>query len=335
MNQNQVQVPEFTSESLKGNPLGDPELRKLPIYFPPSYDKSQKSYPVVYFLAGFTGTGLSMLNYSAFEPNVPERIDKLIREEKIPEIIAVMPDCMTKLLGSQFVNSSAIGNYEDYILEIAQYVDKNYRTLAQPESRALVGKSSGGYGSFMLAMKHPDIFSYLGCHSGDMYFEYCYKHDFPHAYNALYRYQSVKKFQDYIARQHKIPGRAFSAVNLIGMGAAYSPLEDKPGEFELPFDLKTGEIRDEVWQRWLKFDPVEIVGDWKENLEKLRLIFIDCGSRDEYHLHIGARILSQRLDKLGISHTHEEFDDTHRSISYRYDRSLEVIGQTIAMEMIG
>jgi enterochelin esterase family protein len=49
----------------------------------------------------------------------------------------------------------------------------------------VLGKSSGGYGAMVLGMRHPDVFQALACHSGDMYFEYCYQADFPKAVDIL------------------------------------------------------------------------------------------------------------------------------------------------------
>ena len=57
-------------------------------------------------------------------------------------------------------------------------------------------------------------------------------------------------------------------------------------------------------------------------LKSLRAIYVDCGWRDQYHLHYGARVLSKRLAQHGIAHRYEEFDDTHSSIDYRMDVSL-------------
>ena len=67
-----------------------------------------------------------------------------------------------------------------------------------------------------------------------------------------------------------------------------------------------------------------------ENLKSLRLLYLDAGTRDEFGLDIGARILSGRLKENGIDHIHEEFDDGHFNISYRYDRSLELISKHVA-----
>jgi enterochelin esterase family protein len=119
---------------------------------------------------------------------------------------------------------------------------------------------------------------------------------------------------------------AIEDLNIIGMSACYSP---NGAEFDLPFDLETGELRDEIWQKWLKHDPIRLVENSIENLKSLKLLYIDAGTRDEFSLDIGAKILCDRLKKHKIPHLHEEFDDGHFNISYRYNRSLELISENI------
>src|SRR5262245_20406498 len=125
-------VLEHTSDILKGNPLGDPHIRNLAVWLPPQYDDgSRKRFPVLYDLVGFTGTGLSHTNWKPFGDNVPERAARLIFEKKMGPAIIVFPDCYTALGGNQYINSSAIGNYADYLTrEIIPFVDREFRTLA-------------------------------------------------------------------------------------------------------------------------------------------------------------------------------------------------------------
>ena len=105
-----VKVLRHKSEVLKNNPLNDPFERDLIVYLPPGYDENDdKNFPAVYVLTGFTGRGKMMLNDEAFAPNFPERMNKLIAEEKIKPMIAVLPDCFTHFGGSQYINSSATG----------------------------------------------------------------------------------------------------------------------------------------------------------------------------------------------------------------------------------
>ena len=113
------------------------------------------------------------------------------------------------------------------------------------------------------------------------------------------------------------------------MSACYSPNENSELGFDLPFDLKTGEILPDVWKRWLEHDPARLVETHVENLKSLKLLFLDAGNKDEFFLDVGARILSDKLNILGVSHFHEEFDDGHFNISYRQNRSLEMISNSI------
>jgi enterochelin esterase-like enzyme len=327
-------IESFTSHVLADNPLGDPATRQLPIILPPNYDTSGKRYPVLYGLAGFTGSGPMMLNLSAWQPNWQQRIDRLMADGKLPPAIYALPDCFTRYGGSQYRNSTAIGRYEDYVIdEIVPYIDRTYRTIAGPEGRGIFGKSSGGYGSITLGMKHPDIFGAVACHSGDMAFDLVYRPDFPKFLNAIQKGGGLEKWWIEFERKVKKESRDVEAVNILAMAAAYSPASAPIAQllpFDFPFDLETCELKPEVWARWLELDPVRMAEQYAANLKQLRLLFLDCGTRDEFNLHFGARILVRKLKALGVPHEYEEFDDGHRNVQYRYDVSLPKIAGALA-----
>jgi S-formylglutathione hydrolase FrmB len=313
------------SEVLRGNPLGDAHIRDLFVYLPPGYDESGERYPSVYCLTGFTGRGKMLLNDAAFTPNLAERMDKLIAAGKIAPMIVVMPNCFTFYGGSQYINSTATGNYEDYLTdEIVAFVDENFRTIKNRDSRAVMGKSSGGYGSLIMGMRHADAFGLVCSTAGDAYFEYCYPMDFAKAFRLIKGDPAGFMKLFWATEKHGKDDHA--AINTIGMAACYSP---NGSDFDLPFNLETGEIREDIWARWLEHDPVRLVEKSVENLKSLKLLFIDAGTRDEFALDVGARILSNKLTEFGVPHIHEEFDDGHFSIGYRYDRSLELISEKI------
>jgi enterochelin esterase family protein len=328
----QIVYQTLTSAVLANNPLGDPYVRTLPVYLPPSYnDSPERRYPVVWMLTGFTGRGQSLLNDSILTPNIQQQLDALIAEG-MPEIIMALPDCSTRYGGSQYINSAATGRYEEYLIEeLVPFVDDTFRTLKGAQHRAVMGKSSGGYGAMIHGMRHPDVFGAVACHSGDMYFELCYKPDFPKFLNRIARNNHDPKifFEEFWAKK-KRTGADFDGLTILAMSACYSPNPDAQGlPIDFPMDLRTGEIMAEVWARWLEHDPVELAAQYADNLKQLKLLFIDCGTRDEYNLHYGARILAHRLRALGVPFEHEEFDDDHRSIGYRYDVSLPKLAQTI------
>ncbi len=315
------------STVLKDNPLGDPYIRDLWVYLPPGYEESGERYPTVYCLTGFTGRGKMLLNDSGFTPNLAERMDKLIAAGTIKPMIAVMPNCFTYYGGSQYINSTATGRYEDYLIqEIVPFVDTELRTVADGGSRAVMGKSSGGYGSLIMGIRHADTFGLVCSTAGDAYFEYCYPMDFPKAFRTIKG--DPKKFMREFWATEKQSKDDHAALNTIGMAACYSP---NGADFDLPFNLESGELREDVWKRWLEHDPVRLAEKHAENLRSLKLLYIDAGTRDEFNLDIGAKILSAKFTELEIPHMHEEFDDGHFNISYRYDRSLELISERIEL----
>lgn len=328
-----VHIDLVESRILKDNPLGDPAARQLVVYTPPGYEATEERYPVIYLLSSFMGFGRMFLSPQAWGYAMDERCDELMGGGAMKKCLVVMPDCFTKWGGSQYVNSTATGRYEDHLIEeIVPFVDRQYRTLPAARHRAVGGKSSGGFGALHLSLRHPDVFGACYCGAGDMYFEYGYLGDIPKCFNMLRRTGGLDGFLSSFFESPKKSSDQLAAINVIAMSAAYSPNPKSPHGLDLPFDMETGELRNEVWSRWLSFDPVRRVADPASvaALKSLRLLYLDCGTRDEYHLHIGARILSARLKKLGVDHVHEEFDDGHMGTSYRYHHVLPRIAGAIA-----
>ena len=300
----------YESDVLQGNALGDPHVRTFPVYLPPGYEESpDKRYPVIFGLMGFTGGGLMFLNRRFGNPGYDSDLDDLIAGG-MPGVIFVFPDCLTYLGGSQYVNSSATGRYQDYIVqELVPLIDSRYRTNGL---RGCIGGSSGGIGSFTLAALYPDVFQAFADHSGDSAFDQCYLADVPKVVQAMAKYDYdvasfVKQIPDI---QPKDDG--FQVVlNMVAMSACYAPNPDAPMGFELPFDVRTGKLLPEVWARFRAHDPVNMVAPYADNLRKLRYRFVDCGTKDQFHLYLGSRQLHEQLDAHGIDHIYEEYDSDH------------------------
>ena len=325
-----VTVLRHDSKVLRGNALGDPHERDVYCYLPPGYESSGRSYPVLYFLSGFTGTGRMLLNVDPFVESMDRRLDRIIASGAMPPVICVLPDCFTALGGSQYVNSTATGRYEDYLVdEIVPFVDAQLRTLASRDHRGVTGKSSGGYGAMVLAMRHADVFGGLGSHAGDAYFAYCYLPDFPKFVLGITRHGGVEAFVRYFRSLPKKTKEAMEVLNILAMAACYSPNPSAPMGIDLPVVLPSGEIRGEVWNRWVENDPVHMAKSHADALRSLRVIYLDAGLRDEFNLQMGARIFCTRLESLGVPYIYEEFDDTHMAINYRYDRSLTELAKAL------
>ena len=106
-----------------------------------------------------------------------------------PGCVVVYVDAWTAYGGSQFVDSPGTGRYHSYLCdEIVPWVDAHYRTIPDRESRAIAGKSSGGFGAMITPMLRPDLFGALATHAGDSLYELCYVPDFGKAVRALRGY---------------------------------------------------------------------------------------------------------------------------------------------------
>jgi S-formylglutathione hydrolase FrmB len=335
-------IESFTldSRALQGNRLGDPHRRDVHVYLPPEALRfPRRRFPVFVDLVGFLGSGRSHLNWKAFDESVPLRLERLVRRGKMGPVIAVFPDCWTRLGGNQYIDSSAVGNYAGYLLhEVLPEVDRRYPTHADPRRRAVFGKSSGGYGAIVHGMRYARHWGALACHSGDMYFEFCYGTDIPRTLATLARYGSdPARFLREFYRKPKMDDAEAHAIMFLAMAAFYDPDPRAPLGFRLPMDLHTGEIDASRWRRWQRHDPVRLLRQPRVQraLRSLRGIYLDCGSRDQYHLHYGARQLHQRLRALGIPHRYEEFDDNHSQIDYRMDVSLPWLYRRVSMGLQG
>ena len=351
---------EHTSAILADNPLGDPHVRPLDVWLPPKYDQGAgrgrgRRYPVLFDLVGYTGSGKSHTNWRNFDENLPERAARLVYEKKMRPCLIVFPDCFTALGGNQYINSSAIGRYADYLTrELIPFVDREFRTRASREHRGCFGKSSGGYGAMLHGMKYARYWGAIANHSGDAYFDFIYRSDWPKTLNKLASYRRrqrragsidvereesgveeglddgrVARFLGDIWERSKLSGEDIHCLMNVAMAASYDPDADAPNGFRLPFNLETGEIIPARWREWLKHDPINLVRRCQKNLGALRGIFIDCGWRDQYHIHYGSRILSKRLNEAGITHRYEEFPDNHSNIDYRMDRSLPFLTRAL------
>jgi enterochelin esterase-like enzyme len=322
-----------SSQALKDNPLGDPSERPLYVYVPPGYDNDPEArYPSVYVIQGLTGQVDMWKNRSAFRPNFLELTDRLFSEGETPPAIVVFVDAWTSLGGSQYLDSPGTGNYHTYLCEeVVPFVDANYRTDARREKRGIEGKSSGGYGAFVTPMLRPDLFSGLASHAGDALFEVCYQPMFPKSVRTL-RDRYDGSFDTFWAEFRSRP--AFSKegddtlLNDWCMAACYSA--DPDGTVRLPYDPQTGRLIDEVWRRWLEWDPVRMVPRYADALRSMRAIYIDAGTKDEWFLDLGARAVANELDAIGVEYSFDLFEAGHMSIEYRYPTSLAFLAEALA-----
>ena len=199
-------------------------------------------------------------------------------------------------------------------------------------------------------MKYAKYWGAIADHSGDAYFDFVYWHDWPNTLNELARHRvpkrkagaydarressrrglaeglddgRIRRFLAHVWKKEKLSTAEGHCIMNLCMAATYDPDPKAPLGFRVPFNLESGEVIAKRWSKWREHDPINLVARYRDNLKSLRGIYIDCGWRDQYHIHYGARILSKRLAAAGIRHTYEEFDDNHSDVDYRMDTSLK------------
>ena len=309
----EVKVP---APSLKGNLLSDPLEQNAVVYLPPGYDASPtKRYPVVYLLHGFLSDLKAWTDGGYQGMRLDRTMDELIKSGRSREMIVVAPSAKNAYLGSFYANSVVTGNWADYILrDLVSYIDANYRTIAQPESRGVAGHSMGGYGALVLGMRHPDVFSSIyalsPCCTG-------MEGDFGPD-NAAWSKTLHLTSKDQLKTQPR-SFEEFYEIVFVALSAAFSPNPDHgPFLVDFPYQERDGHIEknEAAYAKWKANLPLYMVNDNKDNLLKLRGIAIDIGQKEEFSsIRIAGRMLSAALAEQGIPHTFEIYAaGTHGSL---------------------
>jgi hypothetical protein len=264
------------SEVLGTNILGDPTSRAVDVYLPVGHDG--RGSPLLVDLVGITSSGLSHTNWMAFGENMPERLDRLIGEGRMPPVVAAFPDCFTRIGGNQYVNSVVTGPWEDFLIaEMLPAIEGRFG-CGGAGRRGVFGKSSGGYGAIMNALRHSDVWAAAACHSGDMGFELCYLPDMPATLRALASDNSIEQWWCKLEEAKKRPDGVLTAMNILAMAASYDP---DPAVFlgmRLPVTFDTCEVITDRWANWMRHDPVVAVETLGNNLRSLKALYIDCGN---------------------------------------------------------
>jgi S-formylglutathione hydrolase FrmB len=265
-------------------------------------------------------------NRSPYRQPFPESADGIFARGEAPGTIVVYVDAWTSYGGSQFVDSPGTGRYHSYLCdEVVTWVDGHYRTLADAGHRAIMGKSSGGFGAMITPMLRPDLFGALATHAGDALYEMCYIPGLGKCARLLRDYDGDiwRWWQDFRSRVAFTKEADAYLLVLLGMSACFSARED--GTVDLPFDTRTGALDEEVWQRWLDWDPVRMAPRYAGALRSLRAVWIDAGTSDDYYLDLGAQAFRAALRDAGVADDvvqFELFEATHGQIEYRYPMSL-------------
>jgi len=142
-----------------------PQPVNYSIYLPPDYEISQRSYPIVYLLHGYTDDETAWVQFGEVDRLATDAILQGI----IPPMIIAMPDAGV----SWYINNHDESvRYEDFFIdEFIPHIETTYRVRAQKQFRGVAGLSMGGYGSLIYALKHPDLFTAAAPLSAAIYTE--------------------------------------------------------------------------------------------------------------------------------------------------------------------
>ena len=279
------------------NTGGENPNRKVSVYLPPGYEQGSKRYPVIYYLHGFMGT-------DSIYANMKMILDRGISQKKIRPFILVQPSHFTLYEGSFYTNSSLTGNWADFTAkELVEYVDKNFRTMATRESRAIGGHSMGGYGAIKLGMLYPEMFSSVYALSPGLL---AFVKEFGPNSDSFKELGKIKTTEEL--------KKTYYPKVLVAVGRAWSPNPAKPPFFcDVPFTYKGDSliVDNSVLEKWNHNMPVYMVDKYAGNLRKLKALKLDWGRNDASRFAVQCGMFSQRLENLGIEHFAEEYIGTH------------------------
>ncbi|MFO7682209.1 MAG: alpha/beta hydrolase-fold protein, partial [Chloroflexota bacterium] len=306
--------------SLAGNLLEDPAERQIAIYLPPSYNQTDKRYPVIYHLAGFD----EQLNDSY---TLRSLMDAMITDGSVQEMIVVVTSGRNRLGGSFYVNSPVTGNWEDLVVkDLVQYVDENYRTINDPAARGISGFSMGGFGALNLAMRHPEVYGAVYALSPGLFapdgLANSQMFATPRVGDSFLKWQAelaAMTPEEAHATFLKWSDSSYGDLGfLAAYGAAFASNTDKNAPYiDFPYAESGAQVDEAVWQRWESgFGGITgEVQQYQDNLLSLNGIIIDYGEQDSYFwIPAGADYFSQQLEAANIPHELLTFEGGHGNL---------------------
>ncbi|MGK0238745.1 MAG: enterochelin esterase-like enzyme [Candidatus Pelagisphaera sp.] len=285
--------------ALEGNLINDPAERDVSVYLPPSYASDlNKRYPVVYMLHGFTDDDSQWFGWEEHWINLHEVIDTALADGQTKEMIVVMPNAYNRFKGSYYSSSVTIGDWETFIAkELVKYIDNNYRTISDVQSRGLAGHSMGGYGTLRLGMKYPDVYSVIYalsacCMEGAVTTD-------PELMNSIEAIDTLEQIEN----------APFRVMTNLGSAAAWAPNPNNP-PFYLDLPFEDGEVRLDIAPKLSANRTLYIIDQYIPNLKKLKAIALDAGLQDR-RISESTKRLHDLLETYQIPHMYESYEGNH------------------------
>ncbi|MBY5950584.1 esterase family protein [Algoriphagus marincola] len=286
------------SQALEGNLIGDPAERDVTVYLPPSYASNpNQRFPVLYMLHGFTDTDSQWFGWEDHWINLQDVIEESIAEGLSKEMIVVMPNAYNTFKGSMYASSATIGDWETFVTqELVNYVDENYRTIPDKNSRGLAGHSMGGYGTLRLGMKNPNVYAAIYalspcCMDGA----------------ASTNPELMKKLESLGPDQ--LAETSFFEIAALATSAAFAPNPQNPPLY-LDLPAKDGEPRQEVINKIIANRTLSFVDQYIMNLKKFKAIGMDAGLQDR-GISEATKKLHELLESYEVPHFYDSYEGDH------------------------
>jgi S-formylglutathione hydrolase FrmB len=288
----------IAAKSLAHTRIGTDPNRSLLVYLPAGYDRSTQRYPVIYYLPN----ALEGFRVDFDQHGAQALFDRAMGTGVIEKVIIVTADLNTQIGCSWYVNSPVTGNWEEFVLsELVPYVDANFRTLPNRDSRGIMGDRMGGYGAIRFGMRHPDVFgSVYALHPVGTGPGVQTMHSRPD-WDRLARAQAISELR----------GDTFSNIFLSIYQAAVPNPDRPPLYVDFAAHRTDGQlvVDPAVTARLLQNFALESsIAQYAENLKSLRGFEFDWGRSDANHDHVYAnQAFTHKLDEFGIPHEAEEY----------------------------
>lgn len=290
--QARVVTTTFESPSLAGNLEGNSTAREVVVVTPPGYDENtDQRYPVVYYLHGYWAPVAAQ--QAGF------RLDEAVQaaSEAGHDFIMVMPDGFSKLRGGFYSSGPTVGDYESMVADdLVAWVDANYRTLADPQSRGLAGHSMGGYGTARIAMHRPGVFSSIYMMSA------CCLDPMAMTAEAAARIEAMT--------EEEAAAAGFGELAALSTLATWSPDPTADNVFHVYTGLQEdGTVDPLVNHRLAANSPVVLVPQFLPELNALEAFAMDIGDAD--FLLAGNAQFRAELDRFGVAYQFELYEGDH------------------------
>ncbi len=279
-----VQLLSVYSPAIDDNLNGEKAERLITVYLPPDYHSSDRSYPVVYFLHGYTLSVFEIVNYA------PTILDNFFEKHPEEAFILVGIDGRNKYGGSFWVNSPITGNWADHaVKEVPSIINAHYRTKTGPENTGISGFSMGGFAAINLGLLHPDMFGHI------------------HAIGPALRMEPIEPEADMRMKAIICALAPESILNAVGREADQRELDQYITQL-VPDD----EICALLDQNYGKSYLTDLVTEYAHTHDATKRISIEYGKYDRNrYIQIGSQRFSELLKKNGIPHELTIFDGGH------------------------